>query len=640
MNFNDSQIKAINHKEGPCLVLAGPGSGKTAVITQRILQLINSGIPSEEILVITFTKAAAVEMKERFNRLSGGNHQVTFGTFHSLFWGILQKELGFKSSDIIMGKYRENLIKEAITMAGEDADDLIMFNSVSSEISLFGNKFVELTAYESNLVDSHTFRKIYKNYVALKKKYRVVDFDDMLTKAYEMFSSDKRILEKWQKRFSYILIDEMQDMNNLQFQLISMLAKRTNNIFCVGDDDQSIYGFRGANPGIMKDFTVKYPDTNRILLNYNYRNPCNVVEASTKLIGVNIERFQKDINHTNPKGNIIIEAVDDEIKEADRICQIIRQGIADGKSYEDYAILYRNHTDAKFVITKLVENQVPIYLKEQMANYYSHFIIEDIEAYFQIAIGNSTRARILRIMNRPNRFLHRASAENASDINGLLRFYQNNGDIYRRVEALKADLTLLSKMSPIAAVNYIFNVIGYGDFLRQEAVRNGTDFQEYADVIDFYKELIRDCKTIKKALDKTNLMRYKIDYENKNKVVDRAGKVGLFTLHSSKGLEFDTVFIVSVNEGIIPTNKADSIREIEAERRLFYVGITRCKKNLYITYTNKKNRDKSRFINEMKLDDYSSESSSKISSKRAETASYSSSDSILSSEGAPVSSSK
>ena len=639
MNFNDSQIMAISHKEGPCLVVAGPGSGKTAVITHRINELINSGIPGREILVITFTKATAIEMKERFNRLSG-NNQVTFGTFHSLFWGILQRELGYKSKDIVMGAARQQILIEAIRLAGLDHTDLSIVNSISNEVSTYRNKGENKATFIPETTDREDFFKIYSYFKTLKQKYKVVDFDDMLSIAYELFIKRQDVLERWQNRFSYFLVDEMQDMNNLQFELIKMLSGRTNNIFCVGDDDQSIYGFRGANPKIMNDFENNYEDCKRILLNYNYRNPSNVVKAALALIDKNSIRFKKDIIPTNADGILVIEETLDEVREADYIYEMIKSRIAQGIPLDEIAVLYRNHSDAKYLINRLMTEGVPVYLKEATTNFYSHFIIEDIEAYFQIAIGNSTRARLLRIINRPNRFLHRASLEKGSKIEDILYFYKDNYSAYQRALALNSDILLISRMSPYAAINYIRNVMGYDGFLKEEAIRCGTSFDEYTDVLVFLLEIVKDCKNIKQAIDKLNVLRYKVDYENKNKQVDKTGKVGLYTLHSSKGLEFDTVFILGANEGIIPNNRADTDEAIEGERRLFYVGVTRTKRELFITYTNKKNREKSRFLSEMTIDYYSSSSSSKISSNLLETATYSSSERMFSREGAPVSSSK
>ena len=607
MQLNSRQQIAVNHMDGPCLVLAGPGSGKTAVLTSRIDALIKSGIPAGEILVITFTKAAAVEMKERFDRLSDNIYPVTFGTFHSLFWGILQKEKGLKSTDILLGNERAKIIKEAMVKANLRADDTILTTALSTELSAAKNACVPVEQYQPKYVTRQDLMAFSREYASLKKKYNLLDFDDMLSLPFELFSAHTKILKKWQSKYKYILVDEMQDMNELQFQLMVMLSKPSNNIFCVGDDDQSIYGFRGANPKIMQNFVEAYPDTKTIVLEQNYRNPSNVTECAMNLISNNKIRFNKDIKTNKPDGTIKFFGFEDESDEAEGVITEVLKAKASGTKLDEIVILYRNHSDARYLVDRLIQQKIPFFLKEKMPNIYTHFVIEDIESYFQIALGNSTKARLLTVINRPVRFLHRRSIENTGTLEGMRAFYRDSPSHLKTVEALISDFNLIGKMSPAAAINYIKNVMGYGQFLRELAIKNGLEPNEYLEVLEFFKSMIKDCKTIGAAITKLNDLRLKIDHENKNKTVDKTGKLGLYTLHSSKGLEFKNVFIISANDGVIPSNKADSREEMEAERRLFYVGITRTKEKLFITYTNKKNRDKSRFLDEL---DYSSSSDS------------------------------
>ena len=601
MDLNDAQKQAVSHKDGPCLVIAGPGSGKTAVLTNRVVNLINSGVPAHEILVITFTKAAAIEMKERFNRLSQDNRLVTFGTFHSLFWGILQQELGYKASDIVMGTMQRKLLTEAMCRAGIDTEDTVLVKAYSTELSAVNNSLTEISDYKPAFVEAEKLKLFYKAYEELKNKYHLIDFDDMLIKAYRMFLQRPMVLKKWQERFSYFLVDEMQDMNDLQFRLIRMLSAKSCNLFCVGDDDQSIYGFRGANPKIMSDFMEYYQGATKIILDYNYRNPANVVERAGSLIARNENRFNKNIKATASDGEIRVAEHTGPLEEATFIYNELQRLVTEGCGYEDIAVLYRNHSDARYVVDLLASKGIPFYLKEQMPNIYSHFIISDIESYFQIAIGNSTKKRLLNVINRPNRYIHRQCIENGTTKEEMLRFYCNNPGCYKAVEAFWSDILLISKMSPIAAVNYIRRGMDYNSYVLNEALKNGQDVSEYYEIFDFLTDIFKDCRTIKQSIDKLNILRLKIDYENKNRKQDKGGKVGLYTLHSSKGLEFENVFIISANDGVIPTNKVESKADIEAERRLFYVGVTRTKRNLFITYTNKKNRDKSRFLDDMKL---------------------------------------
>ena len=602
MNLNAAQQQAVEHIDGPCLVLAGPGSGKTATLTLRIASLIEHGIPAEQILVITFTKAAAMEMKERFNRQSDTVHPVTFGTFHSLFWGILQQELGLRSDAILMGERQQALLKEAFSLQQVDQKDGEILKTYATEISRIKNINTPIEEYTSDKYNAEEVRRVFSQYEQLKNKYRVIDFDDMLTKTYELFTKRPQVLEKWQKRFSYFLVDEMQDMNSLQYELIRMLSARTDNLFCVGDDDQSIYDFRGANPRVMMDFTRDYPKARQILLDTNYRCPGSIVEASLRMIARNEDRFDKAIRTTKPDSDIVIIPTRDSADEARQVISQMQALHSEGVSYSDMAVLYRNHSAANMQIEQLMLSGIPFYLKENMPNIYNHFVVKDIENYLHLGLGEVTRQRLLAVMNRPNRFIMRQAVEHGASFEAMERFYSTNYGMQRNVEAFKRDVNLIGKMSPLAAVNYIKNVVGYEKYLREKAIEADVEESEYLDVVGLLMELFKDCRTIKKAIEKLEDMRQRVDMANKSRAMSEESRVGLYTLHSSKGLEFDTVFIIGANEGMIPSKKAVKREQVESERRLFYVGVTRSKNRLFITFTNEKNRDRvypSRFIGEL-----------------------------------------
>lgn len=608
MFLNPNQQKAVEHFDGPCLCIAGPGSGKTAVLTFRIKKLIDRGVPADKILVITFTKAAAIEMKERFNKLSEESNLVTFGTFHSLFWGILLSEGIYKRDSLIMGARKLEIFKAAIKSAGikTDDNDMVLEYLRCVEKMLFGSK-------DDILINENDLKKVAKNYSQLKDKYKVLDFEDMLTKSYELFLARPEVLKRWQERFSYLLIDEAQDMNKLQLELVKLLAGKHKNVFCVGDDDQSIYGFRGADSKVMEDFKESFDNCQLVVLDTNYRNPSIVVKAASSLIQKNLNRFEKNITATVDEAKLSINALEDSFAEAEFIVKEISKLKNEGENLDSIAVLYRNHTDARFLIESLIKNNIPFYLKEKMPNIYSHWIVDDIESLFQIAIGNATRKRMLSVINKPNRYVLRQAMEDGYSKNDLMKFYESNRQMSRVIEGFFSDINLLGKMSPFAAISYIMHGMGYENYLKEKALKSNTDISEYTDIVAFLAESFKDCKNIKAAIDKLNSLRLKVDYENQNKENLRENKVGLYTLHSSKGLEFKTVFIIGVNEGTIPSKKANSNEKLEAERRLFYVGITRTKYRLYLTYISQKNRDRkypSRFINELNLDDYSAKSSS------------------------------
>ena len=297
-SFNKPQSEAITHGKGPALILAGPGSGKTLVITQRVKNLIEKQhIRPSNILVITFTKAAATQMKERFTILMGeGRYPVTFGTFHAVFFSVLKNAYHYTAQNIIREEKKYQILYDIIhRMELEYEDEQEFMSGVLAEISLVKNEGIDLAHYYAKNCAADIFRKIYQQYEAGKQRAGLIDFDDMLVYTYELFRERKDILVLWQKQYPYILIDEFQDINKLQFEIVKMMALPHNNLFVVGDDDQSIYRFRGSKPELMLGFTKSYPDAEKILLDTNYRSDREIIKAAGNLIAHNSERFSKKI---------------------------------------------------------------------------------------------------------------------------------------------------------------------------------------------------------------------------------------------------------------------------------------------------------------------------------------------------------
>ena len=606
--YNDSQVKAIHHFNGPCLTLAGPGSGKTAVITERTKNLIMEyHVKPSNILVITFTKAAAAEMKNRFlNLMGGGSYPVTFGTFHAVYFSILKHAYNYNANNIIREEQKYALMRELVQKHRLEYEDESEFvTSLLGEISIVKNTSVSIEHYYSTNCAENVFRRIYSEYHEWLHQRKLIDFDDMLVYTYELFKERKDILSAWQKKFQYILIDEFQDINKIQFDIIKMLAAPENNLFVVGDDDQSIYRFRGARPEIMLHFKDNYPDAAQILLDTNYRSQKNVVEASLNLISYNTERFEKDIHAAWESGDAIEYAVfKSQREEIAKIIWDIQEHIEKGGNYKDIAVLFRTNTQPQMLMERLLEYNIPFRMKDSVPNLYEHWIAKDLFAYIKIAMGSRYRSDFLKIMNRPKRYISRDSLDEETVAFDVWEwFYEDKPWVAERIQRLEYDIQMLSTMSPYAAINYIRRGIGYDEFCAEYA-----DYRRM-NVDDLY-EILDELQNSAKGFDSYNdwfahIERYTQELEKIcRKQNENTESVALATLHSSKGLEYEKVYIIDVNEGIMPYKKAVLDNEIEEERRMFYVGMTRARSNLHLYAVEQHNHREmsvSRFIQESRI---------------------------------------
>ncbi|MEE1102093.1 MAG: ATP-dependent helicase [Agathobacter sp.] len=607
MNFNKSQTSAIRHKDGAMIVLAGPGSGKTAVITHRTKNLIKEyNIDPKSILVITFTKAAALEMKQRFIQLMGEEKaNVNFGTFHAIFFTILKHAYNFSSSNIITEEQRYELMRDIIShydVEFKDENDFI--GNLYSEISQIKNARLDINTYYSNQCGEEIFRNIYNDYVNRLNRSKLIDFDDMLTYTYELFIERKDILAAWQKKFKYILIDEFQDINFIQYEIIKMLALPENNLFIVGDDDQSIYRFRGSKPEIMLNFDKDYPNAKKVILNTNYRCGKYIVETSKNLISNNKKRFEKDIvaakDDETPVNYITFESRKDEnlylIKDID-------SKIKQGQSFNDFAVLFRTNTQPRGLIEQLITYNIPFKIKDYIPNIYEHWIARDLFSYIKIAIGSRERKDFLRIINRPKRYISRNSLYGPYiSFDEWIKLYDEQPWIAERIEKLEMDMKFISKMSPYAAINYIRRGIGYDDFLIEFAKYKNINKEEFFDIIDDIQFSAKGYKTFDEWYEHIELYTRELKKQAEKKL-NNSNAVTLATMHSSKGLEFENVYIIDANEGMMPYKKAVLEKDIEEERRLFYVGMTRAKTSLSIYSVksiNEKDSVISRFVIESK----------------------------------------
>ena len=604
MSFNASQTRAIHHKNGPMLVLAGPGSGKTLVITERTKYLIEvCGIDPAQILVITFTKAAATEMKRRFQRKMNRSCPVTFGTFHAVYFAILKHAYNYSADNIAREEQRyqcmcEIIAKEHLTY--EDETEFI--TSLLGEISLVKNSGIEIANYYSKNCAETVFRKVYRQYHEFLYKNRLIDFDDMLVYTKELFEQRADILAAWQNKYRYILIDEFQDINRIQYDIIKMLAGERKNLFIVGDDDQSIYRFRGAKPEIMLHFKDDYPEAETVLLDVNYRSVKNIVTSAGYLIGHNKERFQKKIEAAD-QGDIPVEwqLFESQRKENARIIWDIQEAVEKGAKYEEFAVLFRTNTQPRLLMEQLMEYNIPFRTRDTVPNLYEHWIAKDIFAYIRIALGSRERRDFLQIMNRPKRYISRESLDEETVAFDVWEwYYEEQPWVAKRIEKLEGDIRMLERLSPYAAINYIRKAIGYDEFCTEYADYRRIKADDLFDVLDELLDAAREYRTYDAWFDHIeNYTKglqefYRVQNQNPN-------SVALATLHSAKGLEYENVYIIDVNEGVMPYKKAVLEPEVEEERRMFYVGMTRAKKNLHlfsVRQLNHKDAEISRFIKE------------------------------------------
>ena len=604
MSFNASQTRAIHHKNGPMLVLAGPGSGKTLVITERTKYLIEEcGIDPAQILVITFTKAAATEMKRRFQRKMNRSCPVTFGTFHAVYFAILKHAYNYSADNIAREEQhyqcmREIIAKEHLTY--EDETEFI--TSLLGEISLVKNSGIQIANYYSKNCAETVFRKVYREYHEFLYKNRLIDFDDMLVYTKELFEQRPDILAAWQNKYRYILIDEFQDINRIQYDIIKMLAGERKNLFIVGDDDQSIYRFRGAKPEIMLHFKDDYPEAETVLLDVNYRSVKNIVTSAGYLIGHNKERFQKKIEAAD-QGDIPVEwqLFESQRKENARIIWDIQEAVEKGAKYEEFAVLFRTNTQPRLLMEQLMEYNIPFRTRDTVPNLYEHWIAKDIFAYIRIAMGSRERRDFLQIMNRPKRYISRESLDEETVAFDVWEwYYEEQPWVAKRIEKLEGDIRMLERLSPYAAINYIRKAIGYDEFCAEYADYRRIKADDLFDVLDELLDAAREYRTYDAWFDHIeNYTKglqefYRVQNQNPN-------SVALATLHSAKGLEYENVYIIDVNEGVMPYKKAVLEPEVEEERRMFYVGMTRAKKNLHlfsVRQLNHKDAEISRFIKE------------------------------------------
>ena len=602
--FNEDQIKAIKWFKGPMLVLGTPGSGKTTVIVERIRNLIDiEGVAPGRILVITFTRAAANSMKQRFVS-SRDDEKVRFGTFHSFFFWVIKTAYGYRNEDILTEEERRKLIRGLLSNDDQGlSDNEELITSVLRQIEKVDSELIDIENYYSSDLPEHQFRNVYNRFKELKKKSGKLDFNDMMHMCYTLLKERPDILDLIRKSYPYILVDEFQDTNLLQYEILKMLAAPLNNLFVVGDDDQSIYGFRGARPDIMLSFKETYKDAEIVTLRTNYRCKKDITRLSGKLISHNKKRYDKELKSASSSDGLIkIQQVKDITTQNELLISRIRDSLDKGVEASDIAVLYRTNMSPRRLIYKLREYNIPFVAKDAVPDIFSSPMVSCIMDYLYFANGDRSRKRFLRFMNKPLRYVPRdILIDENVDIHELIRRTADKGYLQTNLMLLRNHLERIRELSPLAAVSYIRKVVGIDKYVSEYSKERALDEGEFIDLLDEFQSITREFESFGDLADFAIREKKTLEEEYNKMQSDRADAIQLMTMHSSKGLEFSEVHIINCVEGEIPHKKSRREYELEEERRMFYVAMTRAMDKLYIYSPRsmaEKNMKISRFINE------------------------------------------
>ena len=588
------------------LVLAGPGSGKTLVITRRTQWLIEkAGVAPGNILVVTFTRAAASEMRGRFDRLMNGRHlPVSFGTFHAIFFTILKYAYQYKVENILTEEEKYSILRDIVHQIDVEMDDEKDFlMNIAGEISRVKGDLMPLEHFYSSNCSKDVFDEIYDAYNRKLQRMRRLDYDDMLVQTWELFKARPDILKAWQKKYTYILIDEFQDINCIQYEIIRMLAKPENNLFVVGDDDQSIYRFRGAKPEILLGFTKDYPNAKMTILNHNYRSTGSVVKRAEALIRNNVHRYEKNMTATRELGNeVLVKAF---VKPTDQYLKMIREIVdmheKNGIPWEEIAIIFRTNVQMAGLVEQLMVYNVPFVMKDSVPNIYQQWIAKDLFAYMNIAFGENRREDYLRIINRPNRYISRSYLdEDPVNLNHVKDYMENREWMLDRVEQLEYDLYMLASMAPYPAIQYIRHSIGYDEYLKEYAAYRGIKADDLLEILDELMDKSHAYQTWEEWFKAIDQYSETLKIKSRRRFEEAEG-IRLLTMHGAKGLEYEIVYILDANMGLTPHKKALTESEKEEERRMFYVAMTRAKQELRVYFTRErygKTAEMSSFIGE------------------------------------------
>lgn len=607
---NKAQEEAIHTVNKQVLVIACPGSGKTTTLLRRIHYMVTeAGISAAQILMITFTKAAADEMNKRYVSMYGDNPGVTFATIHSLCFSIVKK-YGKKNvsvlSDIEIYNYFNYRVKYLDQI--NDKDNFVA--DVILDISVMKNNMISLSDYEPACTDNkELFASLYTGYEKYKEKESKVDFDDMLVMAKDILDNEPEVLLYLKNRYSYIQVDEYQDTNYIQRDIIYKLAGKEGNLAVVGDDDQSIYMFRGARPEIMLNFSKDYPECKVIHMSTNYRSLKEIIKTADHVVKHNSQRFAKDFyGAREEKGKVFFHNYLNNTSQLGGVLHKVRELLEQGVKPEQIAILYRTNKESMPFAEYFMREKIPFQCNERLKSKYHHWIFQDIQAYWKLSRGKKDKISFQRILNHPNRYFYGKAFHSVDPNLSSLKqaVWEQKGGVHwqlqkglENAETLFQHFKILNTFSkPEVFMNYLYKATGYNDYLKEYAKLRKLDVKELTVV---WNNLLDEAK-LYGSWDAWG--RYIVAY---NRQLQQANKskdgITLSTMHRAKGLEWDYVFIINCVDGTIPHSNAMTPEEIEEERRLFYVAMTRAKDFLYLSAYKEDGKDiSSPFIEECELE--------------------------------------
>ena len=615
--LNENQLKAVNHLDGPCMVLAGPGSGKTRVITYRIANMVvNKNIKPTSILAISFTKASSIEMKNRALSLSNDfrMNKVTYGTFHSVFFRILRYFENYNIESILDEKTKRIGLKNILKGLNiENADDDETIGQVINEISYVKNELMDKRDFKSEVLTNDEFIKVYNFYEEYKQQMNKIDFDDMLIKTYELLKNNKAALDRVRSVYRYILVDEFQDINKVQFEALKLIANPSNNIFVVGDEDQSIYGFRGSRPDFLLEFEEYFSNTKKVLLDINYRSKGEIINIANRLIEKNTNRYEKVIKCGQGNGaKVNYISPEDSEEEAVYIAKDIKNKVQeDYTEYTDFAVIYRTNIQSRALVDVFMDMRIPFVVKDSIVTIYDHWSAQDILAYLRIGVNPNSNKDWIRIINKPFRYISKDNLNLIKDEPDFINSLINKCDLHpkqvKTINDLDIDISYVKGLNPKNAISYIRTTLDYDRYILDYCANRKIKTNGLIEILNELESSATNFKTIQEYLEHIERVKSEIVDNKNNKETDG---VIFTTMHSAKGLEFKNVYIIGANEGTIPHEKSYEIDDeekkndqIEEERRLMYVAITRAEENICISSPiNKygKRVSKSRFVEDIK----------------------------------------